>query len=214
MSRLNKTFHEKEGLAIVNDVPKVSAFLWTSGLQIGGKELCSILNYAIRADSPSLLEHALVFCRGINALCVTRDSTPFDIYWPPENVTYRGGGLPVEHQQFYTVGKKYRAPMFLASSKQKYVALSFINRVTSPCQPIIWYFCFHTQFRCLHVNYLERSLVSSKEDEFLFSAYSVFTVKTVDWKSFATSSDPHEVYLDVSPDNILEPEDLPLAPWC
>jgi len=214
MSRLNNSFHDKEGLALVNDVPKVSAFLWTSGLQIGGKELCSILNHAIRTDSPSLLEHALVFCRGINALCVTR-AIPYalDVYWPQEHITYRGGGLPPEHQQFYTVGKKYRAPMFLASSKQKFVALSFINRVTSPCQPILWYFHFDPQFGCLHVNYLERSLVKSKEDEFLFSAYSVFTVLAVDWREFP-SFEPHEVYLGVAPDNLLEPEDLPLAPWC
>ena len=38
--------------------------------------------------------------------------------------------------------------------------------------------------------------------------YSTFTVQSVDLKSH-----PHEIHLDVAPDNKGEDESLPLAPW-
>jgi len=53
------------------------------------------------------------------------------------------------------------------------------------------------------------------EDEFLFTAYSVFTVQSVNWKEAATWQEPNEIHLYPAPDNnIPHSEDLPLAPWC
>ena len=43
--------------------------------------------------------------------------------------------------------------------------------------------------------------------------YSTFTVQSVDFKSNPTSANPHEIHLDVAPDNKDEDESLPLAPW-
>ena len=50
------------------------------------------------------------------------------------------------------------------------------------------------------------------EEEYLFTAYSVFTVMN-DPIWGANSTDRHEIHLQAALDNKLEPEDLPLAPW-
>jgi len=54
------------------------------------------------------------------------------------------------------------------------------------------------------------------EQEFLFQAYSVFTVKEVQWSPLpvATAAQPHRITLVPALDNAGEPDDLPLAPWC
>jgi hypothetical protein len=41
--------------------------------------------------------------------------------FPPGGSTYRGGGLPDEHRDFFTVGKQFRVPMFLATSMDQNV---------------------------------------------------------------------------------------------
>ena len=49
--------------------------------------------------------------------------------------------------------------------------------------------------------------------EFLFAAYSTFTVTKVVWSESPDDEHPHEVFLEAAIDNMKEPEDLPLAPW-
>jgi hypothetical protein len=48
------------------------------------------------------------------------------------------------------------------------------------------------------------------EQEYLFTAYSVFTVLHVEWKDDDTLS---RIVLEAALDNSAEDEDLPLAPW-
>ena len=53
------------------------------------------------------------------------------------------------------------------------------------------------------------------EKEFLFTAFSVFTVEVVNWS--ATPMDeatPHEITIVAADDNKAEPVGLPLSPWC
>jgi len=195
------------------DVPTLCIRLWTSPKNLKGKEFCGILNHSIRTDREELVKPAVIISRGINVQCVTRKNFTSPV-WPEDNLTYRGGGLPLQHRSFYTEGKKYRAPMFLATSTKKYVALNlFCSRVMAPCEPVLWRFYFHPDFKCVHVNYLDKSLIEN-EEEFLFSAYSVFEVRKVEWKENPTWMTSHIIELYVSPDNLLEQEDLPLAPWC
>ena len=68
------------------------------------------------------------------------------------------------------------------------------------------------RYRCKHVNYVNRTNVAG-EEEYLFSAYSVFTVMRVAWQANPTGSNPHVVELKAAIDNKEEPENLPLAPW-
>ena len=66
--------------------------------------------------------------------------------------------------------------------------------------------------RCKHVNLLRESHVAD-EEEYLFQAYSVFTVASADFSTAGTVADPYRITLTPAIDNALEPEDLPLAPW-
>lgn len=50
--------------------------------------------------------------RMVEMLRERADAAPF----PPGGVTYRGGGFPAEHKQFFRLGRKFRAPCFLATS--------------------------------------------------------------------------------------------------
>lgn len=50
--------------------------------------------------------------RMVEMLKKRADAAPF----PPGGVTYRGGGFPAEHKQFFRLGRKFRAPCFLATS--------------------------------------------------------------------------------------------------
>ena len=98
--------------------------IWTSAERFDGLELCSILNTAIRSDEPELLQPAVVITRALNMFCITRRVDNAVTRWPsgpqvaPElgqsdeaDTTYRGGGLPIEHQSFFTAGKSFRSPM-------------------------------------------------------------------------------------------------------
>ena len=82
--------------------------------------------------------------------------------------------------------------------------------------------------RCKHVNFVAHSLVVDElgdpvEQEYLFTAYSIFTVRSVAW---GAGGAPHRIELDAASDNRVEAEGgegrwatpagsehLPLAPW-
>ena len=49
--------------------------------------------------------------------------------------------------------------------------------------------------------------------EFMFAAYSTFTVTKVVWSNSPDDEHPHEVCLQAAIDNMKEREGLPLAPW-
>ena len=133
------------------DVPAAAQRLWTSDANLQGAELCSMMNAVLRADCgggnvggqiPALCR----LTRAMEQLSVGRllaearaeaageageaggagggaggaagdDGTLF----PPGGSTYRGGGLPDEHKAFFTVGKQFRVPMFLATSMDQNV---------------------------------------------------------------------------------------------
>ena len=76
--------------------------------------------------------------------------------------------------------------------------------------------------RCKHVNFVSHSLVDG-EAEYLFTAYSIFTVRSVTW---CAGGAPHRIELDAASDNNAAAEgghgpwapppgseQLPLAPW-
>jgi hypothetical protein len=75
------------------------------------------------------------------------------------------------------------------------------------------------EFRCKHVNLVAEGH-EDHEKEYLFSAFSVFTVRSCAWSATPTRPDtPHVVTLVAALDNKefpAEPReaDLVLAPWC
>jgi len=180
------------------------------------REFCSILCESIRNDESDFLDCCLPIIKGINQLCVDRRKDPIKVQWPSDHTLYRGAGLPTTEQiHFTTIGKKYRCPMFLATSKNKITSMKvFCKRaqVERKEPPILYVFHLDPQFGCVNVNYVDRTNVEN-EDEFLFVPYSVFTVKSIDWKPNPVWTDPHEVHLIAAIDNSLEPQNLPLILW-
>jgi GrpB-like predicted nucleotidyltransferase (UPF0157 family) len=108
---------------LLSEIQVAASRIWTSTQKLQGTcldktlnaEFCSLLNRALRDDIAELMPHVAVIVRAINALCIVRRDAK-TLKFPPNSVSHRGGALPTEHQDFFTVGKKYRVPMYLATS--------------------------------------------------------------------------------------------------
>jgi hypothetical protein len=123
------------------------------------------------------------------------------------------------------VGKKYRIPAFLATSVKQTVTNTFMGTAQAKGFPVVqWKIEMDKRgdpagdsdprYTCKHVNLLRVTHVPG-EEEFLFQAFSVFTVKEVAWAKSdpATMAYPHRITLVAAVDNAQEREDLPLARW-
>eukprot|EP00669_Euglena_mutabilis_P013458 TRINITY_DN842_c0_g1_i1.p1 TRINITY_DN842_c0_g1~~TRINITY_DN842_c0_g1_i1.p1 ORF type:complete len:300 (+),score=120.09 TRINITY_DN842_c0_g1_i1:473-1372(+) len=194
------------------EVQNAAARVWTSPKTIEKREMAFILNDALREDNPELMPCVAAFTRAINLLLVSLSRLSMA---PASNMVYRGGGLPEPHRAFFTPGKKYRAPMFVATSVDRDLCLKIFCRraqMNLGHPPVLWVIRMHEREGCKHVNYIHTT-ECMEEQEYLFSPYSVFTVEQVDWKAAPEWKDPHVVHLRAATDNRLEPETLPLAPW-
>jgi hypothetical protein len=192
------------------------------------KEFCSLLNAAIRDDHPQLAPPVAMLSRGINAMCVEGRggaALPF----PTGGVTLRGGGFDDACRGFFSKGKQYRQPCVLATSFSQAKAEHFRSMAQAKgFQSVLWVVQVDpagqhdVSKRCKHVNFVEHSLVPG-EQEYLFSAYSIFTVRAVTW---GEGGAPHRIELDAASDNQVDAEggdgrwatppgseQLPLAPW-
>lgn len=222
------------GSAEFRDSPQALAVrMWTTAERTAedrtGLELCGILNKALRDDDPKLMEHVCIFTRALNMQMVSRTKNFSHVKWPSSNRTYRGTALPICHRDFFTVGKTYRVPMYLATSADDDVAEEFMQRLAPPSaaqepahqEPTMWIFHFDKEKRCKHVNFIDKTDGSaSGENEFLFVPYSIFKVRKATWVDKPRVNDMerryHTIEIDVAPDNIKGPmakPDLPLAPW-
>ena len=228
------THSDGGGGDLMAPVRATAELLWTSALTFEGMEahnmeFCSLLNAAIRQDQPQLAQPVAVLSRGINAMCVEGRSgaaLPF----PPGGITRRGGGFNDIHRGFFTVGKQFRQPCFLATSFAANKAEFFRSMAEAKgYQTVTWVVQVNpagehdVTKRCKHVNFVEHSLVPG-EQEYLFTAYSIFTVRSVTW---GAGGAPHRIELDAASDNRVEAEgagggrwatpigslELPLAPW-
>jgi len=220
--------------------------VWSSGIPVladgnwlNNWEFCSILNHAIRGREQDLIgmKFAVKIARTMNdqfnvLASISRNVTK-EAYieaMPKDLVSFRGGELPQEHREFFRSkaeaeeedDKKYRAPMFLATSEKESVANSFMRRKPL-AQQVLWKFYFpegrdtvneqgaqYVEGCCLHVNKVAYKMMNIpvEETEHLLPPFSVFSVR-----SFDDSRQPCVVELDVMPDGKKEREDLPLAPW-
>ena len=160
-----------------------------------------------------------VLTRSINQLVNTRRPELRQHPIDANDFCFRGGGLPDEHQAFYTPGRKYRVPGFLATSMREYVATGFADTASLYRTRLSVVYYVHLDprgrddalFRCRHVNLLNKP-PPNPEVEFLFAPYSVFTVTKVEWAAMAPH-EAHKIHLEAALDNLDEYEDLPLAPW-
>ena len=181
--------------------------MWTSMLELQGREFCYILNDAVRADRDDNMAPFAKIARAINQLCVSMPPRP---PFPPNDVCFRGGGFDESFRDFFAPGRQFRQPAFLATSFSEQVARRFISR--SPmATKILWRVRIDAQHKCRHVNLVRNTNVPG-EDEYLFAPYSAFKVVNASWRA-GTNDQPHEVELYAAIDNQWPREDLPLAPW-
>jgi hypothetical protein len=117
---------------LLSEIQVAATRIWTSTqkLQGGGVdkalnvEFCSLINRALRDDDAHVMPHLVVIVRAINALCIVRRDSK-SLKFPPNSMSHRGGALPVQHCAFFTAGKKYRVPMYLATSFSEDKAYEF-----------------------------------------------------------------------------------------
>ncbi len=184
---------------LLSEIQVAATRIWTSTqkLQGGGVdksfnvEFCSLINRALRDDDPDVMPHLVVVVRAINALCIVRRETA-SLKFPPNSESHRGGALPPQHHAFFTAGKKYRVPMYLATSfsedkayefwcSLQHAVLAIFSHVVRYRQfalgqvPVHWIVHFdargeHTlRYRCKNVNLVEKTVKGVEdEQEYLF----------------------------------------------
>eukprot|EP00438_Fugacium_kawagutii_P014524 Skav232267 [mRNA] locus=scaffold882:61982:62932:- [translate_table: standard] len=188
-------------------VPKLATFAWTLTEQVHDRPLCSYMNEIVREDEHERLRPLIPLVRAMNSFLVTRGKEATE--WPPDNVTYRGAGIPDEHMGFFQSGLQYRSPMFLATSFDQDVAMDFARMNRKGKNMVIFHVHYDPDLRCHHVNYLKEASDVESEAEFLFPPYSAFTVKSAPEKE----GKKWVIHIEAFPDNCDAPEDLPLAFW-
>jgi len=217
-----EAFKDKDQM--LGDLPAACQRLWTSAKPLcpqRPQEFCSILNAALRSDQPTLIDPASRLVRGINLLCVTRRMDDLARRsFPREGRCFRGGGFDDQFKPFFTAGKEYRVPGFLATSFNQDKASEFLYRAVQHAgkSGVLWIVQVDPrgkeqfQFKCKHVNLIAFSNVPG-EEEYLFAPYSAFRIDRVEWSPTPDDRTPHRIYLTAYLDNRDAPPNLPLAPW-
>ena len=136
---LQRETGEHDDVDVLGRLGHTATLLWTSAHKLSGvpvahnKELCSLVNSVLRSDTESCMSHLAMVVHGINSLCVTRrELDPTAVPFPPTCQTFRGGGFDNSLKGFWTVGKKYRVPGFLATSFDEATAEKFIGWASTP----------------------------------------------------------------------------------
>jgi hypothetical protein len=138
--------------------------MWTSALQLRGREFCFILNHAVRADKAELADAMAGLARGINKLCVSVPPRP---PFPPDNLCFRGGGFDEQYRSFFVKGREFRQPAYFATSFSRAVADAFIARAVAASK-VRWLVRIDDVRKCAHVNLVRKTNVPG-EEEYLFA---------------------------------------------
>ena len=89
----------------------------------------------------------------------------------PKGECWRGGGFDDAHQAFFTVGREYRVPAFLATSLSQKVPLGFLYRaVAAGRSGVLW--CVRVdprgetafEHKCKNANYVANTHLPGKHN--------------------------------------------------
>lgn len=101
----------KYSKALRDKIHQAAEYLWTSPNCVQGRELCTLINTAIRRDDPEDLVHAIVIVAGINKLhryAVTREGVVSPARglhrYPAQGVCWRGTGFDDSCRAFFKKG--------------------------------------------------------------------------------------------------------------
>lgn len=174
-------------------------------------------NRIIQRDGDGI-EPAAILHGIMNRYIVTRRCDPRK--WPASNKCFRGTSMPKHiFEAFFEEGLIYRTGSILSYSFDEPVAEEFaaLSALKSDGEriPIIFEENFDTQTpypHCLHVNYLEHSLVKG-EKEFLHSAYSIFEVLEILDREIASIEGRFVRLLAHRDNRVKGMRGLPVARW-
>jgi hypothetical protein len=203
--------------------------VWSTAERLRGVEFCSMMNAIIREDDRILVSQAARICYMMHPLLVTAAGPSSnrlqvdDVRLLPEKsaswyVTHRGGSLPAEHNSFFTEGKSYRAPQFIASSRKEVNAHSFrkdAQQFVPQHGGVHWR--FHWARMANHVQYIEPLSQVPGEMEYLLTAYSCFRVLRAPYRMQDPDDGSTYTVLDIEvlhDNKIPGSEQWELAPWC
>lgn len=126
-----KTDRRHGDVDVLEEAGSAAVLLWTSQKKFVGvdaqhhKELCSLVNAAIRDDHEDLASSTAEITRAINTTCVVRGQDMYEQCFPTDGITWRGSGFDDAHRPLFTAGKQCRVPGFLATSFSEEVATEF-----------------------------------------------------------------------------------------
>ena len=156
---------QREAMHNMDDpIDEMMQRMWTSALQLRGKEFCFILNDALRGDNEELADSMAGLARGINKLCVAVPPRP---PFPPDDLCFRGGGFEDGYRSFFVKGREFRQPAYFATSFSSAVANGFIAR-SAMASKVRWLVRIDAVRKCAHVNLVRKSNVAG-EEEYLFA---------------------------------------------
>merc|ERR1739848_680387 len=99
-------------------------------------------------------------------------------------------------------GRKYRAPVALATCFTEHQALVFAQRKAAPAAgrpPILWTVRLDPQSKSFHGYMLEPNSEGRSERELLFAPYACFRVERANWQQQASAEVPHHIQLFAYP---------------
>jgi len=190
---------------------QIAMKLWVSTLQFRGKELCSLVNAAIRGDKHPALKPAVQILLAMQPLHLEKKwPAPSREWWPADGRVYRGGWIPDCHKSFFSEGTQYRPPVALSAYFDYALALVFAQRKSAPLdgkEPVIWIIRLDPIRRCAQAHLLELEL--------LFVPYACFHVERARWQATPTPESPHVVEVFAYPDREVEAsaDVWAVAPW-
>lgn len=206
---------------------QLASMMWTADdlkgktAMVDGKnrEMCWMMNYAIRIQNRSLLKAMAPLSRALTAFTAPDvDRSGEAIKTPP---LLRGGGFNAAWKAWFNshLDQVARVPAFWPTTNTEAVAKSFRRRAQADGhEPILWRINVDEDKGCYHVQQIKHSLVyngefNPSETEYLFAPFSPFKIVSVNFKSDPTVDDPHEITVYAMPDGKHVPDTVELFPW-
>merc|ERR1712039_1057231 len=170
-------------------------------VQLRGKELCWIINDALRSDARPALTCAAKVLLALRPLALAGNNGRV----PPGGRVYRGGCLPVSNRGFFTEGKCFRTPSALATCFSEEAAQAFAQRRAAPGDDrpaIVW-----TVIIGDVPDPRIPAYVLDSSGELLFSPYARFRVEHAEWREIDGTYAADSLVVSAFPDLDVESKD-------
>eukprot|EP00931_Biecheleriopsis_adriatica_P075448 TRINITY_DN49302_c0_g1_i1.p1 TRINITY_DN49302_c0_g1~~TRINITY_DN49302_c0_g1_i1.p1 ORF type:complete len:672 (-),score=142.13 TRINITY_DN49302_c0_g1_i1:49-2016(-) len=208
------------------DAQLQAAALWSCPEEVifqgANRTLCWLVNYAVAADDPDLLNACLHFILSFHRFCtLLRSPLLPPVVWPSEDkagllCTWRGGIFFEAWRPFFVEGTLYRLPGYVNTCLDRNIARCYAEtevELDSLQAAVEW--CF--EFSCAEgasALYLDAPFCAGGGGDFIFSPNSVVEIVRVRWAGVAENdSKLHQITLRLRGEPGQQHMDLPVGPW-